>query len=597
MPAYEPTELHNQRTPPRLILDDDDSDIEDKRITDSGSMSNLDDDTLSDILNSDDERVIRPSHSSPPYSPGITNPAFIENEEATENSSPVFHRKPGGNSKSPTPAERNAKLSVNAINVNEQRESSIASSDLSLDASEDTVFLPAKDKKQEKQKKVKNFLSPSNGVKNSKRSSIIPVGEDEGIRKGSAREVKSTNKSKMEQNLNENSGKPPPAFLNNERRLVTPKDTYSKGKKATMASTLGGSRHSPRAEEIGISDAESSGKEKMKGSRLSATPTAKKKNSVSVAAITGVKEDSEESVTKIRVKPTTPLNERRKSTAEPARFGESRPEVARATMDEPVTEKVTEDKNTAATEKKKKKKKKKEKAEKETKTKVIDSDDSSKEQKANSILDLKDGLTVAIGTSEEQSDRCVASQNNETKTKKKKKRKEKERKKRKSENPEPSSDEESQCKSQDFSSDITAVTTTSQRTPAIQDETKSKKKMKKEVTKERRKTEIPEERPATERKNGSFVRSTNNFKGDSLNTVGPERRRTKSICIEDMESRSPPIDEETRRKTDIPETSEDWKKQSSSSQINTRSQPNSISPIPTGYKSPRLVIKPSYHHY
>lgn len=431
-------------------------------------------------------------------------------------------------------------------------------------------------------------------MKNSKRSSIIPVGEDEGIRKGSAREVKSPNKSKMEQNLNENSGKPPPAF---ERRLVTPKDTYSKGKKATMASTLGGSRHSPRAEEIGISDAESSGKEKMKGSGLSATPTAKKKNSVSVAAITGVKEDSEESVTKIRVKPTTPLNERRKSTAEPTRFGESRPEVARTTMDEPVAEQVTEDKNTAATEKKKKKKKKKEKAEKETKTKVVDSDDSSKEQKANSILDLKDGLTVAIGTSEEQSDRCVASQNNETKTKKKKKRKEKERKKRKSENPEPSSDEESHSKSQDFSSDITAVTTTSQRTPAIQDETKNKKKMKKEVTKERRKTEIPEERPATERKNGSFVRSTNNFKGDSPNTVGSERRRTKSICIEDMESRSPPIDEETRRKTDIPETSEDWKKQSSSSQINTRSQPNSISPIPTGYKSPRLVIKPSYHHY
>lgn len=240
--------------------------------------------------------------------------------------------------------------------------------------------------------------------------------------------------------------------------------------------------------------------------------------------------------------------------------------------------------------------KKKEKAEKEVKIKVADSDDSSEEKTAKFIPDTEAGLTV-ISLSEEHKSKFVASQESETKAKKKKKRKEKEEKKRKIENPEPSSDEEAQGNTQDSSSDIIAVKAKTQKTPAVQDGTQDKKKKKKEVATGRKNPETAEERPATVRRNGSFVRSTNNFKGNSPNTATPERRPMKSICIEDMESRSPPIGVGgSRRKTDIPDIPEDWE-QTSSSQINTRSRPNSISPIPTGYKSPRLVIKPSYHKY
>lgn len=82
-------------------------------------MLNLDDDILSDILNSDDERVICFFYFSLFYLLGIINLVFIENEEVIENSFLVFYRKLGGNLKLFIFVERNVKLFVNVSNVNE----------------------------------------------------------------------------------------------------------------------------------------------------------------------------------------------------------------------------------------------------------------------------------------------------------------------------------------------------------------------------------------------------------------------------------------------------------------------------------------------
>ena len=80
-PAYKPTELHNQRTPPKLVLDDEESDTE-RRSIDSAMMKLADDDNLSDILNSDDEKGLRRSSGSSQHFQGIGNPAFIDEEGA-----------------------------------------------------------------------------------------------------------------------------------------------------------------------------------------------------------------------------------------------------------------------------------------------------------------------------------------------------------------------------------------------------------------------------------------------------------------------------------------------------------------------------------
>lgn len=82
-------------------------------------MLNLDDDILSDILNSDDEWVICFFYFSLFYLLGIINLVFIENEEVIENSFLVFYRKLGGNLKLFIFVERNVKLFVNVSNVNE----------------------------------------------------------------------------------------------------------------------------------------------------------------------------------------------------------------------------------------------------------------------------------------------------------------------------------------------------------------------------------------------------------------------------------------------------------------------------------------------
>lgn len=138
--------------------------------------------------------------------------------------------------------------------------------------------------------------------------------------------------------MNENSGKFFLVFLNNERRFVILKDIYFKGKKVIMVLILGGFRYLFCVEEIGISDVESFGKEKMKGSGLLVIFMVKKKNFVFVVVIIGVKEDFEENVINICVKLIMFLNEWRKFIVEFVRFGESCLEVVRIIMDELVVE-------------------------------------------------------------------------------------------------------------------------------------------------------------------------------------------------------------------------------------------------------------------
>lgn len=63
----------------RFILDDDGFDFEDRWSIDSGSIVNLgDDENLSDILNSDDERVFWLFSVSLYFLKGIKNLGFIE---------------------------------------------------------------------------------------------------------------------------------------------------------------------------------------------------------------------------------------------------------------------------------------------------------------------------------------------------------------------------------------------------------------------------------------------------------------------------------------------------------------------------------------
>lgn len=582
------------------MLDDHGSDIEDRRSIDSASVLNLDDEALSDILNSDDERILRPSNSSSPFSQGITNPAFIEEsssvymEKINGNSSPGYNSKTGRKSKSPIFVNGNAKLSVNTSGIQELRKGSNASSDLSLDAGENTVFLPAKNNKnQEKQKKGKTFLSTAVGEKNVRRSSITPLDEDKGIRKNSATDVKVTSKSLTVQAAEGGRRKSTPTVLDNERRVVTPKDTYTKGKKITKASTSENTAKSINNEDIDIGGSEGYGKNGTKGNGRSVTPVGTQRKSISSSVIAGEKEGSGRNATKINVRSTTPASERRKSEVPEAGVGESSG-GSRIKVNELTTEPVSDHKNTTTVDENKRKNKKR-KSEKETKKKTVDSDDSSEDKTVNlnSPHSIEAGLNVTSGIPDAQRRTSVALKEKESKTRKKKKRKEKEGKKRKSEDSEASSDEEEvKRKTKDFSSDTAVVPETKRRTSVIPDETQNKKKKQKEATAERRKSEIPEEAPTTGGRNGSFVRSTK--KRDSLST---EKNRKKSIFIEDIESRSPVNEGETRRKSDIPEIPDDWKKPTSSSQSVARLQPTSISPIPTGYKSPRLIIKPSYHQY
>lgn len=597
-PAYKPTELHNQRTPPRLILDDDGSDLEDRRSIESGRIVNLgDDENLSDILNSDDERAFRPSSVSSHFSKGITNPGFIEeiNMDETAGEPYKMRRK----SQSPSLANGSEKLSVNMSDVPEERKASIISSDLSLGEGERTVFLPVKKekkiKKQEKPKKSKTTLLSANTDKNLRRGSVTPVNEDNGTRVNSATQAKSPWKSPtLQVTEGEKRRKSITNTTDNDRKVITPRDTYAKGKKTTKVSTLENGPKSVVNEELDVGKTGVSGKVKNGRSITPASPHQRK--NISIVASGGDDEVSEGKQKRITATSATPFNERRKSTVadveqrESSRGNESR-------LKEMSTSPANKQKNsTVADDGKRKKKKQKNDKEKKKKKKTVDSEDSSEETTAH-IIEDSTGLNVTPASPGTQRRPSAVLQEKETKVKKKKKRKDREEKKRKTEDSELSGEEEAdEGKTKHLDVDGIAVpdVETKRRKSVVPDETQKKKKKQNEATTTRRKSEIPTAKHRDQDTNG-FVHSAKSLRMDSL-TVTPEEKRRKSIVIEDIESKSQTSDTSSRRKSVIPDIPTDWKRSGPDQNI-ARMQPNSISPIPTGNKSPRLIIKPSYHKY
>lgn len=177
-----------QRTPPKLILDDVDSDM-DRRSIDSASEMNMeDDDNLSDILNSDDERILRDSSGSSRLFNGIGNPGFIKDNATAsargdnKNEATKYSDKNRNKSTSQRLANGYLHSELN-IRTSEERKGSVVSSDLSSNADENTAFLPLKYDKttkqqpSEKPKKSGNLLSSSNTERKVRRSSISPSDE------------------------------------------------------------------------------------------------------------------------------------------------------------------------------------------------------------------------------------------------------------------------------------------------------------------------------------------------------------------------------------------------------------------------------------
>ena len=586
MPAYKPTELHNQRTPPRLILDDNGSDLEDRQSIDSGSINNLgDDENLSDILNSDDERAPRPR-----FSKGIKNPGFTAeiNIDETTGEPNKMRRK----SFSPSLANGSAKLSVNTSDVKEERKASIISSDLSLDAGEKTGFLPVKkekkNKKQEKPKKSKNVLLSANTEKNLRRGSVTPVNEDDGTRMtNSAMEAKVPRKSPtLQVTEGEKRRKSISNTTDNYSKVVTPRDTYAKGKKTTKVSTLEIGTKSVENEEL---DEGKTGGSRERKSGPSITPESPhRRKSISIVANGGDDLVSEKKQKRIIATSATPSSEHRKSIVTDVEQRESSRGNAIG-LKEKSTPPANKQKNPIIADdaKRKKKKQKNNKEKKEKKT--VDSEDSLEEAIASLPEDITE-LSVTPASLGTQRRPSAALQEKETKIKKKKKRKDREGKKRKTADSELSGeDDAAQDRTKQLDVDITIPDVeTKRRKSVVPDETHKKKKQN-EATTARRKSEIPTAKHRGE-DTSVFVHSAKSLRMGSL-TVTPEKKRKKSLVIEDIENKSQASETASRRKSVCPDEPTDWKRQGSDENV-TRIQTNSISP-----KSPRLTIKPSYHKY
>lgn len=595
VPAYKPTELHNQRTPPRLILDDDGSDLEDRRSIDSGSIVNLgDDENLSDILNSDDERAFRPSSVSLHFSKGIKNPGFIEeiNVDETAGERNKIRRK----SQSPSVANGSSTLSVSTSDVPEERKASLISSDLSLDAGEQTVFLPVKkekkNKKQEKPaKKSKNTLLSANTEKNLRRGSVTPVNEDNGTRLNPATEAKIPRKSPtLQVTEGEKRRKSITNVTDNERKVTTPRDRYAKGKKTTKASTLESGTKSFANDELEVGKTGDSGKGKNGRSITPVSPNLKRISTVASAGDDEVSDQRKQK--KIAVTSAKAFNERKKSTVDDEEQRESPRENAFG-LTEISTPLANGHKNSIVADDGKRKKKKKKNDKEKKKKKTVDSEDSSEEGMAIPSDDIA-GLNVTADSPGIQRRTSAVLQEKETKVKKKKKRKNREGRKRKTEDSELSGEEAAaEDKTKHLDVDIAvADVETKRRKSLVPDETQKKKMKQNEATTTRRKYETRKAKHRDQETNG-FVHSANSLRMDSL-TVTPEEKRRKSIVIEDMEGKSQPSVTASRRKSVNPDIPTNWKTPGSDQNI-ARIQPDSVSPISNGYKSPRLLIKPSYH--
>lgn len=608
-----------QRTPPKLILDDVDSDMDRQSIDSASEMNIEDDDNLSDILNSDDERTLRDSSGSTRLFNGIGNPGFI-NDNATASAR-------GGNKNEATKhSDKNRSRSTSQRNANgylhselnvctsEERKGSVVSSDLSSNADENTAFLPLKHDKttkqqpSEKPKKSGNLLSSSNTERKVRRSSVSPSDEKANSPRLSETEVKksSTLQDVQAQDKRKSAG----SVTDYEIRIATPKDKYTKREKNTEAIK--------QENEIKADDRTTARNGEISTSRinekLATSVSARRKSKISAYEEVKVSEKTEEKNDRLTVLAS---QGRRKSvnvdrnnikssgkdnrlvTQDGGRRGSTLTDegevVSSATkiasslvMDEGKAKGSKKNKTTKPESKDgetTKRKKKKIKRQKDNKKSVEDLDD---------VSDLEEELkgftsfNVIPASPEMWRSTSVTTATGDPENKKKKKnRKKKVATKGKNEDSE-NSDEDVEDMIKQLNENFVAPETTRRKSVAPEETERKKKKPKKSKS-----TRNRPENAATqsdEETNGDFTRRARNLQAESL-SVKPEKKRKKSIVLEDMEEKLD-TNEETFPNSEHSRSMEDGNR-SEMPQNCSHLQTKRISPIPTGYKSPLLVIKPT----
>lgn len=609
-----------QRTPPKLILDDVDSDM-DRRSIDSASEINMeDDDNLSDILNSDDERILRDSSGSSRLFNGIGNPGFIKDNAIAsargdnKNEATKYSDKNRNKSTSQKLANGYLHSELN-IRTSEERKGSVVSSDLSSNADENTAFLPLKYDKttkqqpSEKPKKSGNLLSSSNTERKVRRSSISPSDEKANSPRLSETEVKKC--STLQDVQASLKLKSAGSVTDYEIRIATPKDKYTKREKNTKAIK--------QENEIKADDRTTARNGEISTSRIkekSATSvSARRKSKISADEEVKVSEKTEEKNDRLTVlasqgrrksvnvdrnnikssgkdnRLVTQDGGRRGSTlTDEGEVVSSGTKIASSLVIDEKKAKGSEKNKTTKPESKDgettKRKKKKIKRQKDNKKSVEDLDD---------ISDLEEELkgftsfNVIPASPEMWRSTSVTTATGDVENKKKKKnRKKKVATKGKNEDSE-NSDEDVEDMIKQLNENFVAPETTRRKSVAPEETERRKKKPKKSKS-----TRNRPENAATqsdEETNGDFTRRARmNVQAESL-SVKPEKKRKKSIVLEDMEEKLE-TNEETFPNSEHSRSMEDGNG-SETPQNCSHLQTQRISPIPTGYKSPLLVIKPT----
>ena len=608
-----------QRTPPKLILDDVDSDM-DRRSIDSASEMNMeDDDNLSDILNSDDERILRDSIGSSRLFNGIGNPGFIKDNATAsargDNKNEATKYSDTNRNKSTSQRLANGYLhSELNIRTSEERKGSVVSSDLSSNADENTAFLPLKYDKttkqqpSEKPKKSGNLLSSSNTERKVRRSSISPSDEKANSPRLSETEVKKC--STLQDVQAPLKLKSAGSVTDYEIRIATPKDKYTKREKNTKAIK--------QENEIKAEDRTTARNGEISTSRikekLATSVSARRKSKISADEEVKVSEKTEEKNDRLTVlasqgrrksvnvdrnnikssgkdnRLVTQDGGRRGSTlTDEGEVVSSAAKIASSLVIDEGKAKGSEKNKTTKPESKDgettKRKKKKIKRQKDNKKSVEDLDD---------ISDLEEELkgftsfNVIPASPEMWRSTSVTTATGDVENKKKKKnRKKKVATKGKNEDSE-NSDEDVEDMIKQLNENFVAPETTRRKSVAPEETERKKKKPKKSKS-----TRNRPENAATqsdEETNGDFTRRARNVQAESL-SVKPEKKRKKSIVLEDMEEKLE-TNEETFPNLEHSRSMEDGNR-SETPQNCSHLQTQRISPIPTGYKSPLLVIKPT----
>ena len=522
-----------------------------------------DDDNLSDILNGDDERILRDSSGSSRLFNGIGNPGFIKDNATAsargnnKNEATKYSDKNRNKSTSQRLANGYLHSELN-IRTSEERKGSVVSSDLSSNADENTAFLPLKYDKttkqqpSEKPKKSGNLLSSSNTERKVRRSSISPSDEKANSPRLSETEVNMKMKSSTLQDVRDPDKRKSSSATDYGIRIASPKDKYTKREKNTKAikqenEIKADDRTTVRHGEISTSRI----KEK-----ISTSASARRKSKISADEEVKVSEKTEEKNDRLTVlasqgrrksvnvdrnnikssgkdnRLVTQDGGRRGSTlTDEGEVVRSATKIASSLVIDEGKAKGSEKNKTTNPESKDgettKRKKKKIKRQKDNKKSVEDLDD---------ISDLEEelkGFTIPASPEMWRSTSVTTATGDAENKKKKKSRKKKVATKGKNEDSE-NSDEDVEDMIKQLNENFVAPETTRRKSVAPEETERKKKKPKKSKS-----TRNRPENAATqsdEETNGDFTRRARNVQAESL-SVKPEKKRKKSIVLEDMEEK------------------------------------------------------------